>query len=425
MISRPKPWITVITIPKETIIDFNVSMGINPVEKMSAAYERLDRPDVMLNGGFFDMKTGETSSNLVVDGKREGTGCSSFGLMKMRDGRINFSNIAPDYSLYEDFIGGTPSLIKNGKIDIDGDYGTSFNGKNPRSAVGDDKGNLYLVAVDGRRSEAPGMTLQELAEFMLSIGCQNAINLDGGGSTRLLVNGQPANKPTEDRPVNNFLCIYLKENEKGAETMHKVFIDPGHGGADPGAAANGIVEKDINLTVAKKLKELLEDRGIYVAMSREEDTYIGLRERCDMANKSGSHIFVSIHHNAGGGIGAEVIHTIHTDKSQGDELAEYIGREITKSGQNIRRIFSRESTVYPGTDYYSVIAGTKMPAVITEYAFLDTEDYKKVDTKEELHKEAEAIYRGICHFFDINPAQDESKFDKLINELKAVIQKYE
>lgn len=206
--------------------------------------------------------------------------------------------------------------------------------------------------------------------------------------------------------------------------MKKVFIDPGHGGSDTGAVANGLVEKNINLTVAKKLKELLENKDFSVKMSREDDVYIGLRERCDMANNWGADIFVSIHHNAGGGDGYEVIHTIHTDKSQGDELAEVIGREFTRIGQNLRRIFSRESTKVPGTDYYAIIKGTKMSAVITEYAFLDTNDRLAIDTVSKLHKEAEAIYIGICNFFHIVPFSQKTKEQLLIDEIEIILSRY-
>ena len=130
--------------------------------------------------------------------------------------------------------------------------------------------------------------------------------------------------------------------------------------------------------------------------------YLSLTERTNIANAWGANYFISVHHNAGGGDGWEVIHTIHTSKSEGDELADAIGEEFTKTGQNMRRIFSRESTNYPGTDYYTVINKTKMAAVITEFAFLDTEDYKEVDSVEELHREAQAICNGLCNYLGID-----------------------
>lgn len=173
----------------------------------------------------------------------------------------------------------------------------------------------------------------------------------------------------------------------------RIFIDPGHGGSDTGAVANGIIEKDINLIVAKEVKSLLEVLGIEILMSRTDDSYIGLSERCVMANNWEANYFVSIHHNAGGGDGYEVIHTIYTQYSEGDELAQAIGNEFAKTGQNLRRIFSRKGA---NGDYYAIIRETNMPAVITEFAFLDTSDFEAVDTHEELMREALAIVKGIC-----------------------------
>jgi len=395
MISKPKPYVTVVTIPKSQIKNLDIAMATEPLEQMQKAYSRLGKPDFMLNGGFFDMSNGKTASNLIDDGVVKGKGCSDFGLIA-NGNTVKFGNIS---EANFDFIGGTPALVKNGKVDIDQNYGDSFNNaRHPRSAVGENKDSIFLVAVDGRRTNAPGMTLNELAEFMISIGCTNAINLDGGGSTRLLHNGQPINNPTENRAVDNFICVYLKGQTSGKK---KIFIDPGHGGSDPGAQANGLVEKQLNLTVALKVKELLLARGFDVKLSRESDVYLSLTERCNLANNWGADYFISIHHNAGGGDGWEIIHTIHTHQSEGDELAEAIGKEFTKTGQNKRRIFSQESQNYPGQDYFTVIQKTKMPAIITEYAFLDSDDYKAVDSIEKLYREAQAIADGLCDYLGI------------------------
>ena len=96
------------------------------------------------------------------------------------------------------------------------------------------------------------------------------------------------------------------------------------------------------MTVGLKLKELLLAKGFNVKLSRESDITLSLTERCNMANSWGADYFIGIHHNAGGGDGWEIIHTIHTKQSEGDELAEAIGKEFTKTGQNMRRMFSRK-----------------------------------------------------------------------------------
>lgn len=78
----------------------------------------------------------------------------------------------------------------------------------------------------------------------------------------------------------------------------KVFIDPGHGGSDPGSVGNGLRECDINLAVSKRVQYHLQRQGIEVMMSRQSDTIVSLNERTNMANKWGADVLVSIHCNS-------------------------------------------------------------------------------------------------------------------------------
>ena len=63
-------------------------MGAEPVEQMEKAYLRLDKPDFMINGGFFDMSNGKTASNLIDEGVIKGKTCSNFGLVVDSNGII-------------------------------------------------------------------------------------------------------------------------------------------------------------------------------------------------------------------------------------------------------------------------------------------------------------------------------------------------
>lgn len=171
----------------------------------------------------------------------------------------------------------------------------------------------------------------------------------------------------------------------------RIFIDPGHGGTDPGACANGIKEKDINLIVALRVRDILKSKGHTVIMSRESDATVDLNYRAVLERKANVDYFCSIHHNAGGGTGYEVIHSIY--KGKGQELAKKIAEEFDKIPQKKRRVFSRKGS--SGRDYYCVIRETKAPAVITEFCFLDTADYHMIDNHEKLMREALAIANGI------------------------------
>ena len=119
---------------------------------------------------------------------------------------------SPEWKNVEHIISGGPYLVKEGEIFVDMTEQKlgAIGGRNPRSAIGytaDE--NLIMVAVDGRENSSIGMTLMELAGFMKSIGCINAMNLDGGGSTVMYVNGRVVNNPQQQGgiPVSNAIVL--------------------------------------------------------------------------------------------------------------------------------------------------------------------------------------------------------------------------
>ncbi|MDE5996960.1 MAG: N-acetylmuramoyl-L-alanine amidase, partial [Muribaculaceae bacterium] len=80
-----------------------------------------------------------------------------------------------------------------------------------------------------------------------------------------------------------------------------IVLDPGHGGKDFGACENDAKEKDINLSVAKKLRDMIEKElkdEVNVVMTRSSDVYLTLQERADIANNAGGDLFMSIHVNS-------------------------------------------------------------------------------------------------------------------------------
>ena len=88
----------------------------------------------------------------------------------------------------------------------------SIGGRNPRTAIGYTKDNdLVLVAVDGREGSSIGLTLVELANLMHSLGCTNAINLDGGGSTVMYVKGQIVNHPNKQGGISLSNAIVISK----------------------------------------------------------------------------------------------------------------------------------------------------------------------------------------------------------------------
>lgn len=120
----------------------------------------------------------------------------------------------------EDIIGGVPQLIKNGKIEITWEQEKSSKSfvetKHPRTAVAKLKdGKFLMVTVDGRQPEhSVGMNLNELAEILLELGAVDAMNLDGGGSTTMFLNGKVVNKPSDktgERSVSDAILVFPRK----------------------------------------------------------------------------------------------------------------------------------------------------------------------------------------------------------------------
>jgi hypothetical protein len=111
-------------------------------------------------------------------------------------------------------IGGGPRLVRNGQVSVEyaaENFSAKFaETKHPRTAVGLKSDALLFVVVDGRQpGYSEGMTLFELAEFLRNVGCTDALNLDGGGSTTLWVRGAIVNRPSDgrERPIANALLL--------------------------------------------------------------------------------------------------------------------------------------------------------------------------------------------------------------------------
>ncbi|MCY6370791.1 N-acetylmuramoyl-L-alanine amidase [Clostridium ganghwense] len=170
----------------------------------------------------------------------------------------------------------------------------------------------------------------------------------------------------------------------------KIFIDPGHGGIDPGATANGLSEKDLVLDISLRQKQLFETLGHQVKMSRTTDRFVNLTVRTTEANKWGADIFISNHINAGGGVGIEVWHSIYEGK--GKQYAINVEKNLSGIFKS-RGIKSKEGRY---GDYLYVIRASAMPAILNEFGFIDNiEDARKLNRADVRQKCAEAVVYGI------------------------------
>ena len=187
--------------------------------------------------------------------------------------------------------------------------------------------------------------------------------------------------------------------------MTKVYLDPGHGGSDPGAVKY-VTEKKVNLTMALACRDYLKKNGVTVKMSRETDKDTSINKMAAEANAWGADYVVSIHNNAGKGDGFEVYHTIKGGK--GKTLAQNIEKQVKAIGQNSRGLKTKVNS--NGTDYFGMIRLTNAPAVICEGAFVDNAtDVKIIDTTAEQKKFGEAYAKGILATIGITISEKPEK----------------
>ncbi len=198
--------------------------------------------------------------------------------------------------------------------------------------------------------------------------------------------------------------IYIRAYKPKEIYDQIVVVDAGHGGKDPGALANGLYEKEVNLDITMYLMSLLEaDDDIKVYYTRTTDVYPTLQERCDLANEVEADMFLSIHNNAFNPA-EEGTETLYFPSSEEGKLTspklagifqDYL---VDTLGTNDRGIKQRENLF--------VLKHTAMPAIITEIGFLtNTEDAAKLT--EESYKElvAEALYDATLAVFETYPTQ--------------------
>ena len=182
----------------------------------------------------------------------------------------------------------------------------------------------------------------------------------------------------------------------------KVVIDPGHGGEDPGASANGIVEKDYTLLISQYMADRLTELGIDNALTRDNDVTLDSTTRPKTAQSlfgtGNDVIVVSNHINAGGGDGAEIIYALRN----GDKLSSKIASEFIKSGQNVRKYYQRRLPSNSSKDYYYMLRETpNNESIIVEYGFLDSTGDDVNQIKNNWQNLAEAVVRALADYIGV------------------------
>lgn len=173
-----------------------------------------------------------------------------------------------------------------------------------------------------------------------------------------------------------------------------VGLDAGHGGKDNGSNYRKRYEKDDNLKLAKAVAAYLEEKNVEVVMTREDDTFLSLQERCDIANREQADYFVSLHRNDGDGYGAEV--WVYSDANEETmTLAQNIIEDLDDAGIQRNRGVKKGTQQSENKNYY-INLHSEMPSCIVELGFIsNTSDNELFDSKLEAYAAAigEAILK--------------------------------
>lgn len=174
---------------------------------------------------------------------------------------------------------------------------------------------------------------------------------------------------------------YANQTAGRAVDMLTIIVDPGHGGEDGGAtAADGTVEKDINLSISLKLRDMLDTMGYNVIMTRETDADISdpslkttrqrkvsdIRNRMKIIEQTPDSLFVSIHQNHYGGpsySGAQVFY------SKNDPRSEQLAKAIQENIKSLLQPNNSRAVKGTGTEIY-LLYHAQTPAVLVECGFL-------------------------------------------------------
>ncbi|USK61356.1 N-acetylmuramoyl-L-alanine amidase [Peribacillus asahii] len=196
-------------------------------------------------------------------------------------------------------------------------------------------------------------------------------------------------------------------NVLSKQGLIKIFIDPGHGGKDPGAVGNGLLEKDLTLKIAKRVKELLAAyENVEVKMSRTGDTYPTLSERAKAANAWGADFFLSIHINSASKTSTGYEDYIYTKASaKSKEYQKIIHAEIMKEikGYEVRDRGLQQKNL-------QVLRTTNMPALLTESLYISNPDEAAILKKTVFIGDvAQGHVNGIVKAFDLKKKKADVK----------------
>ncbi len=239
----------------------------------------------------------------------------------------------------------------------------------------------------------------------------------------------------ESKVISPFGAVTTRVQAGVSSKIKVLVLDAGHGGKDPGAAGvTGVKEKDVVLDIARRMRNIFEQAGITVIMTRDKDEFISLEERTVIASRSKADVFVSIHANSNPNRktqGMEVYFVKSTDKKDVDEaqrlenertlvktsnakyspvVASIVGdmlyvHKVVESPKLAKRIVHNVSmdvrTLNRGARVcrFYVVRNTLVPAVLVEVGFLtNRHEEKQLNSSNYRQQLAQAIARSVLQY---------------------------
>ena len=234
---------------------------------------------------------------------------------------------------------------------------------------------------------------------------------DDGKDWYFFQNGKKLTGYGKDNAGTHYFVNGKYAVDKDKNTKRSIFLDPGHGGSDPGAVSGGVREKDLTLSVYNKVSSKLASLGYTVLTSRNVDKYVDLVERVEQANNVNADMLLSIHFNAGGRGIARGIETYYY-QATADRVPK-INKENHNNAERLERSRKLANKVQQNLLYqtgandrgvkrapFTVLRETSISSILVELGLIDNqEERNKIKTKEYQERLANGIVDGIVEYY--------------------------
>ncbi|WP_257138865.1 N-acetylmuramoyl-L-alanine amidase family protein [Bacillus toyonensis] len=197
-----------------------------------------------------------------------------------------------------------------------------------------------------------------------------------------------------------FVSVYFLLSSKAKGTINEdrnsekvIIIDPGHGGNDPGSIGpNGTREKDITLKTAKNIQKKLEEKGMTVILTREDDTFVPLKKRVAISQNKSADLFLSIHYDGFTTNDVKGVTTYYYKGLKEKALAETIHEHLFK------HIQAKNRGVKSGD--YHVLRENQKPSILLELGYItNPEDEERMNSQKFQADVASGVVSGVIEYF--------------------------